>query len=89
MLRNLKKGVCKRMKCKISCRTAIAKNVINKDIFEREIALCKELNKKNGAACFWGKCRNCGVIPLLHKLHNGTVMENAREIEKVKSEIFK
>lgn len=41
---------------------------MEKEIFEKEIAMCQKLNKKHNGWCNWGECEKCGVIPLLYKL---------------------
>ncbi len=71
-----------------NCETGLGKNIINKEVFDREIALCRKLTKENGGKCGWGKCADCGVIPLLYKLHKGELLED-NEAEKVKKEILK
>lgn len=58
--------------------------IMEKEIFEKEIALCRELSKKNGGKCNWGECEKCGVIPLLYKLSKGKVYEKIDEIKKLK-----
>ena len=65
------------------------KKAISKDIFNKEIAMCKTLFKKKKRGCDWGKCKDCGVIPLLYKLHKGQLLEKPAEIKKVKGKIFK
>ncbi len=65
------------------------KNIINKNIFDKEIGLCKMLARKNRGECAWGKCKDCGVIPFLYKLHKGQLLEKPGEIKKVKSKIWK
>jgi len=57
---------------------------MKKETFEKEIAICKELSKKNGGKCDWGECEKCGVIPLLYKLGKGKLYEDKDEIEKIK-----
>ena len=52
--------------------------------FDKEIAICRELSKKNGGKCAWGECEKCGVIPLLYKLGEGKLYEDKDEIEKIK-----
>ena len=42
--------------------------------------------KKDG--CGWGKCVDCGVIPLLYKLHKGQLLED-NEAKRTKEEILK
>lgn len=74
---------------KPTCKTGLKKNVISKNVFEREIALCKQLNKESvGKGCGWGKCANCGVMPLLVKLHKGILIEDKEELKEIKKEIF-
>lgn len=63
--------------------------MLNKDIFNREIALCRQLSKKKKGKCGWGICKNCGVIPLLIKLHKGKLLEKPAEINKIKNKILK
>jgi len=63
-------------------------NDINKKTFEREIAECRELSKKNGGKCNWGECEKCGVIPLLCKLGNRKLYEDKDEIKKIKKSIL-
>lgn len=62
---------------------------MKKEIFEKEIAMCRELNKKNGGKCAWGECDTCGVIPILYKLHKGEFLETDEAISKAKKEVFK
>lgn len=77
------------MKNKLTCKTGLKKNIIKKAVFDREVELCKMLAKKHKGKCDWGKCRNCGVIPLLIKLHKGKLLEKPAEIKKAKSKIIK
>ena len=76
-------------KNKLTCKTGLRKNVISKEVFEREIALCRKLNQENKGKCGWGRCKNCGVIPLLIKLHKGVLLEEADKIREAKKEVFK
>jgi len=57
---------------------------MEKEIFEKEITMCRKLSKKNGGNCNWGECGKCGVVPLLYKLGRGEVYENKDEVEKIK-----
>lgn len=57
---------------------------ITKKIFDKEIAMCRKLYKKS-KGCQWGKCKDCGVVPLLYKLHSGLVVENKKDIKKLKA----
>jgi hypothetical protein len=57
---------------------------MEKEVFAKEIAMCRELSLKNGGSCNWGKCETCGVVPLLYKLGEGKIYEDKDEIEKIK-----
>lgn len=59
-------------------------NTLSQETFEKEIAMCRELSRKNGGKCNWGECPKCGVIPLLHKLGKGELYERSHEIEKLR-----
>lgn len=61
---------------------------MNNETFEKELAMCRDLNKKNGGKCNWGTCDTCGVIPMLYKLCKGEFLEKPEEIFQVKKEIF-
>ena len=74
---------------KLTCETGLKKSIIKKEIFNREVALCKMLYKENKGKCNWGKCKDCGVIPLLIKLYKGKLLEKPSEIKKAKSKITK
>lgn len=63
--------------------------ILTKEIFDKEITFCKKLFKENKGKCNWGKCKNCGVIPLLYKLHKGKLLEDSAEIDKIKNKLFK
>jgi hypothetical protein len=57
--------------------------MISKKTFEKEIEICqKQYAKKK--SCAWGKCKNCGVVPLLVKLCKGKLVEDEKEIKKIK-----
>ena len=71
------------------CKIGLKKNIIKKDVFYREILLCKELYQKNKGKCGWGKCKDCGVIFLLHKLYEGKLVEDKNKIKKFRKKIFK
>lgn len=62
--------------------------IMTKEIFEKEIAMCRELSKKNGGKCNWGECEKCGVIPLLYKLGKGEIYEKTDEVKKLKRNIL-
>lgn len=57
---------------------------MEKEVFEKEIAICQKLSKKNGGKCNWGECEKCGVVPLLYKLGKSEFYDNKDEIEKIK-----
>lgn len=60
---------------------------MEQETFEKELAMCQKLHhEKKG--CNWGKCESCGVIPLLYKIHRGIILENQKEIRRVKEEVF-
>lgn len=77
------------MKKKLTCKTGLKKNIIKKEVFDREIALCKMLSKEHKGKCGWGRCKDCGVIPLLYKLHKGKLLEDPAELAKIRKKIFK
>ncbi len=76
------------MSKEITCKTGLKKNIIKKSVFEREIALCRQLSK-NKKGCGWGKCKDCGVIPLLYKLQSGLLVEDKKDIAKLKNTYLK
>jgi len=55
---------------------------------EKEYALCKKLYHQNKGGCHWGACKNCGLIPALHKLSTGEVLEDELSIRKLKERVF-
>ena len=67
---------------------SVAGNNMKKETFEKEIAMCRELSKKNGGKCNWGECEKCGVAPLLYKLGEGKVVEKEDEVERLKRDIL-
>ncbi len=71
-----------------NCTMGLEKNIIPEKVFNREIALCRKLSKEKNGKCGWGKCVDCGVVPLLYKLHKGQLLEN-EEADKIKEEILK
>lgn len=58
------------------------------EVFERELAMCQELSRKNGGKCSWGACMTCGVIPLLIKLGKGEIVENPIEVSALKRSVL-
>ncbi|PIT95031.1 hypothetical protein COT98_01355 [Candidatus Falkowbacteria bacterium CG10_big_fil_rev_8_21_14_0_10_39_9] len=59
---------------------------MEKEVFKKELAMCRELYLKNGGYCNWGKCGTCGVVPLLYKLGEGKIYEDKDEIKKIKKD---
>ncbi len=75
------------MEKKVACDTGLRKGIIEKEIFDREISLCKQLAKENKGKCGWGRCKNCGVIALLYKLHEGELLEGEK-LKTIKTAMF-
>lgn len=71
----------------LTCKTGLEAGVISKDTFEREIGMCKKLNREREGKCCWGECAKCGVVPLLYKLHKGELYEKEEEIQKLRQTI--
>jgi hypothetical protein len=76
------------MENKINRRTGQEGRSLSDEVFEREIAMCKKLNLENDGKCSWGECKSCGVIPLLCKLNQERLLEEAEEIDAFKKSIF-
>jgi len=57
---------------------------MEKEIFEKEISMCRELFRKNDGKCSWGECDKCGVVPLLYKLSKGEVVEKEEDVKDLK-----
>jgi hypothetical protein len=68
-----------------ACKVGLKPGIVGKETFEREVALCKDLKATNGDGCGWGKCDQCGVLPLLVKLHEGKLVENSVEINELRT----
>ena len=49
--------------------------------------MCRKLYKKS-KGCKWGKCADCGVVPLLYKLYKGEVIENKRDVNKFRNKVL-
>lgn len=78
------------MNKKLTCKTGLKKNVISGKVFNRELELCRSLNSESkGNGCGWGKCKDCGVIPLLYKLHKGFLIEDKKELDDLKKLIMR
>lgn len=61
---------------------------MEKELFEKEIGMCRELFKKNGGKCNWGECEKCGVIPMLYKICKNELVESEEDIKKLKDKIL-
>ena len=61
---------------------------MEKDVFEKELVMCRKLSKKNGGKCNWGECEKCGVIPLLFKLGKGELYEKEEEVKRIKKAVL-
>jgi len=69
-------------------KTKLEAGAISEEVFNRELGMCKKLNKRNGGKCCWGECNRCGVVPLLFKLHKGELLEKPEEIASKKKALF-
>jgi hypothetical protein len=65
--------------------SSLSSGTMEKEVFEKEIAMCQKLSQKNGGKCNWGECKKCGVVPLLYKLGKNKFFEDKDEIEKIKN----
>ncbi len=72
---------------KVSCELGLKKDVIKKDVFERESAICREYAQRDGKCC-WGVCAKCGVPLLLQKFYKGILLEKPKEIEDLRNKFF-
>ena len=61
---------------------------MDEETFEKELTMCRRLSEGNGGRCNWGECAHCGVIPLLHKLRHGVLLESAEAVGNAKKEVF-
>jgi hypothetical protein len=61
---------------------------MEKEIFEKEIAMCQKLSKDNDGKCQWGECAKCGVVPLLYKLGQGELYEKEDEVNALKKSVL-
>jgi hypothetical protein len=71
---------------KRNCRIGLQPSVLQKEVFDREIALCQSLSRDNNGRCHWGVCESCGVIPLLYKLHKGIVLEDLQNVQATRKQ---
>ncbi len=61
---------------------------MEKEIFDKELAICRQFNKVNGGKCNWGECDKCGVIPLLYKLGEGRFYEDPNDVSELRKTIL-
>jgi hypothetical protein len=61
---------------------------MDKEHIQSEMNLCKQLYYENKGGCSWGKCKDCGVIPFLHKVGTGEVIEDSQKITELKKSVF-
>jgi hypothetical protein len=61
--------------------------MLDKQTFEKEIKICQKMYKEKGG-CNWGKCEECGAVPLLHKLNTDEVVEDKEEVERLRKTIL-
>jgi len=57
------------------------------DVYKKETKMCSKMFKEK-QGCAWGKCAECGVVPLLHKLETGEILEKEEEIKELKNKIL-
>ena len=62
--------------------------LMDQETFEKEIAMCRELSKKNGGKCAWGECEKCGVVPFLYKIGKGEFFEKEEDVKNLKKEVL-
>lgn len=61
---------------------------MEKEIFDKEISMCRKLSHDNGGKCNWGECEKCGVIPMLYKLAKGEIYEKKDEVKKLRKDVL-
>ncbi len=73
---------------KPTCRTGLKKKILSKEVFDREIAICSDdMHAKKGGCC-WGRCDQCGVVPLLVKLYEGELVDDKDGLKKLKKRLI-
>ena len=60
---------------------------IDDNTLRNEIEICRVQSLKNGGKCAWGRCAECGVIPLLIKLNKGKLIEDKEKILQAKKDL--
>lgn len=61
--------------------------MLDQETFDKEIKICQKMHKEKGG-CNWGRCDECGVVPLLHKLSTGEVVEDGEVVRKLKEKML-
>ncbi len=57
------------------------------DVYKKETKTCaQQFKAKQG--CAWGRCADCGVVPLLYKFETGKIIEAEDEIKELKNKIL-
>jgi hypothetical protein len=74
---------------KVTCKDGLKRNTIKKIIFDREVLLCRQLAKEKKGKCGWGKCKDCGVVPLLWKLYKGELFIDKKELAATRKKLLK
>lgn len=64
----------------LNCKTGLEAGIISEEVFKKELGICEQLSQGEKESCCWGKCEDCGVVPLLYKLHKGELLEGKEEI---------
>lgn len=59
---------------------------IDDKTFADEINICKQQSLENNGQCSWGKCSDCGVVPLLIKLNKEKLIEDEKAVRTIKKE---
>jgi len=57
------------------------------DVYKKETKTCARLFKER-QGCRWGKCENCGVVPLLYKFETGEIIKDDAEIKALREKIL-
>ena len=57
---------------------------ISPETRDREAAMCAKFRAEKGG-CAWGTCASCGVLPLLHKLATGEIVDGPERVAAIKS----
>lgn len=61
--------------------------MLDQETFDKEIKICQKMYKEKDG-CNWGRCDECGVVLLLHKLKTGEVVEDKEGVKRLKKNIL-